>query len=67
MIQYHKKYKVSKIGGLIEMFWTEWTFYGLVAGGTSLSYALLLVALNVERIAVSWRERLDGSSRLDRD
>ena len=39
------------------MIWTQWTFFGFVMGGISLSYVLLVVALNVEHIAANLRKR----------
>jgi hypothetical protein len=45
------------------MVWSEWTFIGFVLSGISVSYALLILSLNVERIAdVFRRRRLSGLS-----
>jgi hypothetical protein len=46
------------------MFGPEWTFFGFVLSGISISYALLLVSLNAERIVAGLRKRRpNGLSR----
>jgi|ETN02SMinimDraft_2_1059926.scaffolds.fasta_scaffold09112_2 hypothetical protein len=39
------------------MVWSEWTFIGFVLSGISISYALVILSLNVERIADGFRNR----------